>query len=237
MRTARFSGSLGRGVSPQGWGCTPPGHCMLGYTPRWPVMHVVNRITDKRKNITFPQLRLRAVNIGLVLCQELKLCCHPNSLLHGPIFTARKRSLGQGNVFTPVCHSVRGGWLPSMHHWSHDRGSASGGVEQIPPQTTGYGQRAGGTPPTGMHSCGNYFSVLFWKLFVNVQFHSQSWRFVGLDPLLETVVDDFTSGQINVTLAYHAISSTGADPGLSLRVTCQHTKLHEIENILVRRSP
>ena len=30
------------------------------------------------------------------------------------IFTARKRSLGQGNIFTPVCHSVhRGGraWL------------------------------------------------------------------------------------------------------------------------------
>ena len=25
------------------------------------------------------------------------------------IFTARKRSLGQGNVFTCVCHSVRGG--------------------------------------------------------------------------------------------------------------------------------
>ena len=24
------------------------------------------------------------------------------------IFTARKRSLGQGNVFTPVCHSVHG---------------------------------------------------------------------------------------------------------------------------------
>ena len=37
--------------------------------------------------------------------------------------TARKRSLGQGNVFTPVYHSVhRGGWLPSMHHRSHDRG-------------------------------------------------------------------------------------------------------------------
>ena len=32
-----------------------------------------------------------------------------------PLFiTARKRSLGQGNIFTPVCHSVHGGghaWL------------------------------------------------------------------------------------------------------------------------------
>ena len=29
------------------------------------------------------------------------------------IITARKRSLGQGNIFTPVCHSVHGGraWL------------------------------------------------------------------------------------------------------------------------------
>ena len=26
------------------------------------------------------------------------------------IFTARKRSLGQGNIFTPVCHSVHGLW-------------------------------------------------------------------------------------------------------------------------------
>ena len=25
------------------------------------------------------------------------------------VFTARKRSLGQGNVFTPVCHSVHSG--------------------------------------------------------------------------------------------------------------------------------
>ena len=26
------------------------------------------------------------------------------------IFTARKRSLGQGNIFALVCHSVHGGW-------------------------------------------------------------------------------------------------------------------------------
>ena len=46
------------------------------------------------------------------------------------LFTARKRSLEQGNVFTPVCHSVhRGrGWLPSMHHRLHDRGVCLQGV-------------------------------------------------------------------------------------------------------------
>ena len=39
------------------------------------------------------------------------------------IFTARKRSLGQGNVVTGVCLSTEeGGWLPSMHHRSHDQG-------------------------------------------------------------------------------------------------------------------
>ena len=43
------------------------------------------------------------------------------------VITAHKRSLGQGNVFTPVCHSVQGarGWLTSAHHRSLDRG---GGV-------------------------------------------------------------------------------------------------------------
>ena len=34
--------------------------------------------------------------------------------------------MGQGNVFIPVCHSTHGdgggGWLPSMHHRSHDQG-------------------------------------------------------------------------------------------------------------------
>ena len=64
------------------------------------------------------------------------------------IITVRKRSLGQGNIFTSVCHS-----------FSPQRGwSASGvcivGVGQTPPSdTTGYGQRAGGMHPTGMHSC------------------------------------------------------------------------------------
>ena len=34
--------------------------------------------------------------------------------IHIPIFTTRKRSLGQGNVFTRGCHSVRGGCLCMM---------------------------------------------------------------------------------------------------------------------------
>ena len=43
---------------------------------------------------------------------------------YSEIFTARKQSLRQGDVFTSVCQSFfsRGWWLPSMYHWSHDRG-------------------------------------------------------------------------------------------------------------------
>ena len=73
------------------------------------------------------------------------------------IFTARKRSLGQGNVFTLVCQSfssqVRGGLHPMG--WGLHRG---GGVGQTPlSDTTGYGQRVGGVHPTGMQSCYKYF--------------------------------------------------------------------------------
>ena len=34
------------------------------------------------------------------------------------MITARRRSLGQGNIFTPVCHSVHGGstWAGTPHH-------------------------------------------------------------------------------------------------------------------------
>ena len=52
--------------------------------------------------------------------------------------TARKRSLGQGNIFTPVCHSVHTG--------------VPGGAP--PPRTA---TAMGGTHTTGMHSC--FFSI------------------------------------------------------------------------------
>ena len=62
----------------------------------------------------------------------------------------RKRSLGQGNVLTPVCDYVhRGrGCIPACNR-----------VDTPPRQTprpsdaTGHGQQAGGTHPTGMHTC------------------------------------------------------------------------------------
>ena len=52
------------------------------------------------------------------------------------VFTGHKRSLGQGNVFTGVCLSIGGGWLPSMHHRSHDQGVCIGGW-WVDPRRTG----------------------------------------------------------------------------------------------------
>ena len=121
------------------------------------------------------------------------------------VFTARKRSLGQGNIFTPVCHSVhRGGdawllqrghawlllgghvwllggraWLlpggacvvaprgacmvapggacvvapGGMYGWSRGACMVAGGACMGYDDTQRYGQWAGGTHPTGMHSC------------------------------------------------------------------------------------
>ena len=82
------------------------------------------------------------------------------------IFTARKRSLGQGNVFTPVCHSVhmggvciRGGLHPGgvcIHSGVYTQGSLHpGGGRQTPSpnRILRDSQRAGGTNPTGMDSC------------------------------------------------------------------------------------
>ena len=62
------------------------------------------------------------------------------------LFTVRKRSLGQGNIFAPVCHSVhRGGaWAGTPPGKYSPRQVVHAGR---------YGQQAGGTHPTGMHSC------------------------------------------------------------------------------------
>ena len=96
----------------------------------------------------------------------------PSDLKKSKFITARKRSLGKGNVFTGVSLSTEG-WLPSTHYRSHDwgvciqggmhpggvclqGGSASGGLGRPPsPDTwdaTGYGQQLDGTHPTEMLS-------------------------------------------------------------------------------------
>ena len=52
------------------------------------------------------QNRYRRLPDTQVLC----VCVRTNLSNYAGLITARKRSLGQGNIFTPVCHSVhRGG--------------------------------------------------------------------------------------------------------------------------------
>ena len=69
-------------------------------------------------------------------------------LSQAELITARKRSLGQGNVFTPVCNSVHGGCLPlcmlGRHPWADT---------PSPSDTTGYGQHVGGTHSKEMYTC------------------------------------------------------------------------------------
>ena len=69
-------------------------------------------------------LPLKSTSYEQISCRSVN---RPQELIHTVTatvyFTTHKQSLGQGNVFTPVCHFVhRGDLCPSMHHSSHDRG-------------------------------------------------------------------------------------------------------------------
>ena len=79
-----------------------------------------------------------------------------------------QRSCGQGNIFTPVCHSFcsQGGVLPQWMLGYHLPPEQTPPRSRQPPgkQTPAYGLRAAGTHPTGMHSCErNYFAP--YKLY------------------------------------------------------------------------
>ena len=154
------------------------------------------------------QFVLKNFTLNLTLLSEsLMPYCHPRG--HKLIITARKRSLGQGNIFTPVCHSVHKGrvclvvgvvhgcqggmcgcrgegacmvaracmvagecvwllgasvvagghaWLPGGHVWLGACMVAGGACIGY---TTRYGQGAGGTHPTGIHSCLIFFYLPF----------------------------------------------------------------------------
>ena len=111
----------------------------------WDSTPSVNRITDTGKNITFPQLRLQVVITIL--------------------FTTRRRSLGQGNLFTPVSHSVHGAGgvgLPACitGHMTRGWGSASkgrGGLHLgVCIQGDHPARKVTGTHPTGMLPCLKY---------------------------------------------------------------------------------
>ena len=83
------------------------------------------------------------------------------------LFTARKRSLGQGNIFTSVCQEFcpQGGVSASVHAGIPPPGPGRHPRDQAPPRpgtpraehAGRYSQRVGGTHPTGMHSCSFWF--------------------------------------------------------------------------------
>ena len=91
------------------------------------------------------------------------------SFEHNIIFTARKRSLGKGNIFAPACHSVhRGGGVCRSACWDTTPQEQTFPPDQTPPPGTvhagRYGQQAGGMHPTGMQSCRLLFSNYFPKM-------------------------------------------------------------------------
>ena len=94
------------------------------------------------------------------ICSEKKKLQHLDELA-----TVRKWSLGQGNVFTPVCQPFcsQGGWTPLGRHLSEqtpywaDMSHADTHPGHTHPQvdTPETATEAGGTHPTGMYSCWN----------------------------------------------------------------------------------
>ena len=69
------------------------------------------------------------------------------------IFTTRKRSLGQGIIFTSVCQEFCSRGVPGPGGCLVQRGEvfAQGGCGDV--ETSPTATAAGGTHPTGMHSC------------------------------------------------------------------------------------
>ena len=92
-------------------------------------------------------------------------------------FYRPQRSCGQGNIFTPVCHSFcsqgGGGLSQCMLGYQPPRSRPPSWSRHTPPspgkQTPAYGQRAAGTHPTGMHSCHSL-------IFVIARMHSSRMR-------------------------------------------------------------
>ena len=78
----------------------------------------------------------------------------PQSSTFCEIFTARKRSLGQGNIFTPVCHSVHQGVCSEGGGGAWSWGGLLGGRGVLVPR----GGLLGGVPGPG----GSALGVCAW---------------------------------------------------------------------------
>ena len=115
-----------------------------------------------------------AAEAGFVTLTDFDFLTQPPSLSiqqveHACPCYARKRSLGQGNIFSPVCHSVHRGrgvclsacWDTTLSGADPSKQAPTPGSRHLPIAGTPMGaehaerycQRAGGTHPTGMQSC------------------------------------------------------------------------------------
>ena len=93
-----------------------------------------NKFCRLKSNNLHPFVTLLSIHVGVI----------PLLLIpHLQIITARKGSLGQGNIFTGMCLSTRGGACS-------DGGACSRGCLVETPRTA---TAVGSTHPTGMHSC------------------------------------------------------------------------------------
>ena len=124
-----------------------------------------------------------AVIYLLVICQKIEHLLNIQSLdmtndkTPSLLITARKRSLGQGNIFAPVCHSVhRGEYLgrypqagtpPSTGRYTPHSPARYTSPGQVHPlgrypleavHAGRYGQQPGSNP-TGMHSCNDMMKM------------------------------------------------------------------------------
>ena len=165
-------------------------------SPRTP--HLVLRFIQAMNRIVLPTLWILIFRIERKCCvatfytkkplfipDYLQMMCkfamvHLVDLQNAFIFTARKWSLGQGNVFTSVCTSVHeGGDLHQRGRSASRAGGVciGGGLGRPSPDTTGYGQQTGGTHPTGMHSCSCNAKIYPWLVH---SFLSGNFRFLIL---------------------------------------------------------
>ena len=180
--------SAQRGCLPFGRGCLPSGVvCPIAC---WDTPLSCEQNNTGVKTLPCPKLHLRVVNIGFILLDpDSDLDCNGHIAIYRTFYHS-KRSLGQGNIFTRVCHSIHKGrglasWLPSMHHRSHDYGVCMRGVGQKPlPQVCLQGGGLGRSTPVQIHgilrdmvnklAVASYWNAFLLKLHrVEFKFQSQ----------------------------------------------------------------
>ena len=99
------------------------GHCSGQYASYWIVFLFIYASIVMSGMPEFSDLLEKAAFTELPAAYFTKI--------HLCLVTAHKQSLGQGNVFTSVCHSVRKGGSESA--WGGRGGSASMGMARPPP--------------------------------------------------------------------------------------------------------